>query len=79
MKHYYFSSELDRAIAFCVDFDKKTSIELVIDHDILKVYKSNCTNPNEIAASILKDGFIPIDEDKFTDIFKSIFDSICCQ
>lgn len=76
MKQYYFSSEVDRVIAFCVDFDKKTSTDLAMDHDILKMYKSNCANPNETAASILKDGFIPVPEEKFTEILKSILDNI---
>lgn len=77
MKQYYFASVGNRTDAFCVDFDKLTVVSLLIDDvNVFKIYKFNCDTPHETAASLLKDKYIPVTEEKFIDVYNHIIANI---
>lgn len=76
MKQYYFASVENRTDAFCIDFDKLTVVSLRIDDDVFKIYKFNCDTSHETAASLLKDRYIPVTEEKFIDVYNHIIANI---
>ena len=76
MKQYYLVSEGNRTDAYCIDFDKLTSISLVIDDGVSKIYKYTCDIPHETAATLLKERYVPVNEEKFIDVYNHIINDL---